>query len=316
MVFTFNHFHSIQLTWPTMLAGVYITGSQPLPSPSSSIGSSPSGALDRWGFVMSTISGDKAQSTGNPDGTSPSKAVLDDTEKAKHEVAEGISNVSLDSKPGVPPGPGPSLLTQQAPREGRSHDAGTAATASKADPASNVVVPSSPEVPVSTSAMSIDSHKLPRIASSSSSSSRVEPFPFERITVKIADLGNATWTDHHFTDDIQTRQYRCPEVILGAKWGTSADIWSAACLVSLHVACSDSSLIPCGRSLNCSQAETICLIQLQGRAIARMTIISRRSLSFLANSQRMSHLLASILRNSLIAKASCPPLIPPDLANL
>ncbi len=29
----------------------------------------------------------------------------------------------------------------------------------------------------------------------------------------------ATWIEHHFTDDIQTRQYRCPEVILGAKWG-------------------------------------------------------------------------------------------------
>ena len=41
----------------------------------------------------------------------------------------------------------------------------------------------------------------------------------------------ATWTEHHFTDDIQTRQYRCPEVILGAKWGPTADIWSAACLV-------------------------------------------------------------------------------------
>jgi len=49
--------------------------------------------------------------------------------------------------------------------------------------------------------------------------------------VKIADLGNATWTEHHFTDDIQTRQYRCPEVILGGKWGPSADIWSVACVI-------------------------------------------------------------------------------------
>ncbi|KAI4524606.1 kinase-like protein [Schizophyllum commune Loenen D] len=53
----------------------------------------------------------------------------------------------------------------------------------------------------------------------------------ETITVKIADLGNATWVDHHFTDDIQTRQYRCPEVIIGAKWGPSADVWSVACLI-------------------------------------------------------------------------------------
>ncbi|GAB5586687.1 hypothetical protein Unana1_01587 [Umbelopsis nana] len=53
---------------------------------------------------------------------------------------------------------------------------------------------------------------------------------FDEIVVKIADLGNACWVDHHFTDDIQTRQYRSPEVIVGAKWGISADVWSLACM--------------------------------------------------------------------------------------
>ena len=52
-----------------------------------------------------------------------------------------------------------------------------------------------------------------------------------RINVKIADLGNACWVHHHFTNDVQTRQYRSPEVILGAKWGASADVWSMACMV-------------------------------------------------------------------------------------
>lgn len=51
------------------------------------------------------------------------------------------------------------------------------------------------------------------------------------IRVKIADLGNACWTFKHFTNDIQTRQYRSPEVILGADWGCSADIWSIGCLI-------------------------------------------------------------------------------------
>jgi serine/threonine-protein kinase SRPK3 len=53
------------------------------------------------------------------------------------------------------------------------------------------------------------------------------------ISVKIADLGNACWTNQHFTNDIQTRQYRSPEVILGAKWGASTDIWSMACMVGV-----------------------------------------------------------------------------------
>lgn len=53
----------------------------------------------------------------------------------------------------------------------------------------------------------------------------------EIISVKIADLGNACWVGHHFTNDIQTRQYRSPEVILGCKWGASTDVWSMACMV-------------------------------------------------------------------------------------
>ncbi|KAG6910565.1 hypothetical protein DXG01_009515 [Tephrocybe rancida] len=52
------------------------------------------------------------------------------------------------------------------------------------------------------------------------------------ITVKIADLGNATPSKKHYTEDIQTRQYRAPEAILGRRdWDARADIWSVACVV-------------------------------------------------------------------------------------
>ncbi|XP_055696076.1 SRSF protein kinase 2 isoform X3 [Lutzomyia longipalpis] len=50
------------------------------------------------------------------------------------------------------------------------------------------------------------------------------------IRVKIADLGNACYDYHHFTEDIQTRQYRSVEVLLGAPYNFTADIWSTACL--------------------------------------------------------------------------------------
>ncbi|KAH8419842.1 hypothetical protein KR009_003271, partial [Drosophila setifemur] len=51
-----------------------------------------------------------------------------------------------------------------------------------------------------------------------------------RLNVKIADMGNGCWFHHHFTDDIQTREYRAVEVILGAGYDETADVWSAACL--------------------------------------------------------------------------------------
>ncbi|KAH7553641.1 hypothetical protein ACOSQ2_029870 [Xanthoceras sorbifolium] len=50
------------------------------------------------------------------------------------------------------------------------------------------------------------------------------------VKCKLVDFGNACWTYKQFTNDIQTRQYRCPEVILGSKYSTSADLWSFACI--------------------------------------------------------------------------------------
>lgn len=50
------------------------------------------------------------------------------------------------------------------------------------------------------------------------------------IKVKIVDLGNACWEYHHYCEDIQTRQYRCLEVLLGATYSFPADIWSTACV--------------------------------------------------------------------------------------
>jgi serine/threonine-protein kinase SRPK3 len=49
--------------------------------------------------------------------------------------------------------------------------------------------------------------------------------------IKIADLGNGCWTHHHFQPEIQTRQYRSPEVILGINYNETADTWSFACML-------------------------------------------------------------------------------------
>ncbi|KAI8974159.1 kinase-like domain-containing protein [Trametes punicea] len=216
---------------------VFITGSQPLPSPSSSFGST--SHLDRWAFGMSKIEGG-GSGPGSVGSASKVKAGSDDgaasgegSSKEKRadsteQAAERIGNVTLESSPfgektrpdaGKTRQTGPSLLSQQAPTAGGSQPVAS----SSSQPAPAAPPPydepmNSPEPPLSTSAMSVDG--MPH--------SVYEP---DKITVKIADLGNATWVEHHFTDDIQTRQYRCPEVILGAKWGPSADIWSVACII-------------------------------------------------------------------------------------
>merc|ERR1711865_503585 len=56
-------------------------------------------------------------------------------------------------------------------------------------------------------------------------------FDHPSVAYKVADLGNACWVERHFSDDIQTRQYRSPETVINAGYDTSADVWSLACMI-------------------------------------------------------------------------------------
>lgn len=84
---------------------------------------------------------------------------------------------------------------------------------------------------VDTSNANISTHDLTK-HSDSAKDPAFEVYPVE---VKIADLGNACWVDRHFTEDIQTRQYRSLEVIIGAGYDCSADIWSTVSFVPLKL---------------------------------------------------------------------------------
>ncbi|KAK6910656.1 hypothetical protein I203_104688 [Kwoniella mangroviensis CBS 8507] len=283
--------------------GLFIVGSQPLPSPSSSYSSSP--MLDKYGFGMSKISGVDAFPTSN----SVAGASLVKRATTTDALGNGMENVKLGESglswektkaPAPPASTGPSLLSQQmsaappspslqptnAPPSSSTNPSGTA-TPSQTIISTPATTPDSgrnDEAKISTSVMSTESLSPPNHQSkpptsdnpplgqsssttgftTSPATSHVNnlqdqeahhdpddpsrdapvagdpnhlppPFPYdpvslERITVKIADLGNACWVDHHFTNDIQTRQYRCPEIILGTRWNQSVDIWSAACL--------------------------------------------------------------------------------------
>ncbi|SNX85196.1 related to dis1-suppressing protein kinase dsk1 [Melanopsichium pennsylvanicum] len=240
--------------------GIFITGSQPLPSPSSSLGSSP--MFDKWAFGMSKIdkpsmsdsengfrSGASSEAAGSKGG---SLATSKEREKATEVIGQGISQLSTNGSSsvptdsfgsrmttGAPQQKGPSLLSLGAPRVPQEPEQASSALSS--EPAAE---PTDSPSPMSMDSPSPTNHNEPSPmdqgmhppAPAAGDPNTLPPPPpydpssLERITVKIADLGNACWVDHHFTNDIQTRQYRCPEVILGAKWGPSADMWSASCM--------------------------------------------------------------------------------------
>ncbi|XP_043563716.1 SRSF protein kinase 3-like isoform X3 [Chiloscyllium plagiosum] len=58
----------------------------------------------------------------------------------------------------------------------------------------------------------------------------LNPTHAEEIGVKIVDLGSGCWMFKHVSEEIQTRQYRALETILGTGYGSPADIWSTACM--------------------------------------------------------------------------------------
>mmetsp|Transcript_28279 Transcript_28279/g.39318 ORF Transcript_28279/g.39318 Transcript_28279/m.39318 type:complete len:485 (-) Transcript_28279:51-1505(-) len=53
----------------------------------------------------------------------------------------------------------------------------------------------------------------------------------EDAEIKLCDLGNSCQEGHVHSRIISTRQYRSPEVIIGAEVGTKTDMWSLGCLV-------------------------------------------------------------------------------------
>jgi len=75
--------------------------------------------------------------------------------------------------------------------------------------------------------------------------------------VKIADLGSACWTTQHFSDRIQTREYRSPEVIVGLEYGPPTDVWSTACM-AFELATGDTLFQPNGAEESTRDADHLC----------------------------------------------------------
>ncbi|GAV81556.1 Pkinase domain-containing protein [Cephalotus follicularis] len=65
------------------------------------------------------------------------------------------------------------------------------------------------------------------------------------VRCKVVDFGNACWVDKQFAEEIQTRQYRAPEVILRSGYSFSVDMWSFAC-TAFELATGDMLFAPKG----------------------------------------------------------------------
>ncbi|XP_047450778.1 SRSF protein kinase 1a isoform X2 [Mugil cephalus] len=118
----------------------------------------------------------------------------------------------------------------------------------------------------------------------------LEPLNADKIKVKIADLGNACWVHKHFTEDIQTRQYRSLEVLIGSGYSTPADIWSTACM-AFELATGDYLFEPhSGEDYSRDEDHIALIIELLGSVPRKLIMTGKYSKDFFTKKGDLKHI--------------------------
>uniref|UniRef100_A0A3B4CK06 non-specific serine/threonine protein kinase n=1 Tax=Pygocentrus nattereri TaxID=42514 RepID=A0A3B4CK06_PYGNA len=132
----------------------------------------------------------------------------------------------------------------------------------------------------------------------------LEPLNSDKIKVKIADLGNACWVHKHFTEDIQTRQYRSLEVLIGAGYSTPADVWSTACM-AFELATGDYLFEPhSGEDYSRDEDHLALIIELLGRIPRHYALCGKFSQEYFGRTDHIAliiELLGMVPRKLIMA---------------
>ncbi|XP_039972150.1 SRSF protein kinase 2-like isoform X2 [Xiphias gladius] len=118
----------------------------------------------------------------------------------------------------------------------------------------------------------------------------LKPQNADKILIKIADLGNACWVHKHFTEDIQTCQYRSVEVLIGADYNTPADIWSTACM-AFELATGDYLFDPqSGATFSRAEDHIAHIIELLGPLPSQFALSGRNSKRYFNRKGQLQHI--------------------------
>ncbi|XP_045931334.1 SRSF protein kinase 3-like [Micropterus dolomieu] len=118
----------------------------------------------------------------------------------------------------------------------------------------------------------------------------LKPENADKIQIKIADLGNACWVHKHFTEDIQTCQYRSVEVLIGADYGTPADIWSTACM-AFELATGDYLFDPqSGATFSREEDHIAHIIELLGPLPSQFALSGKNSKQYFNRKGQLRHI--------------------------
>ncbi|KAL0431020.1 UNVERIFIED_CONTAM: SRSF protein kinase [Sesamum radiatum] len=94
---------------------------------------------------------------------------------------------------------------------------------------------------------------------------------------KVVDFGNACWESKPLAQEIQTRQYRAPEVILESGYSCPVDMWSFAC-IAFELATGEMMFTPTGADGYTEDEDHLALMmELLGKIPRKMTACGARS---------------------------------------
>ncbi|KAE8707176.1 SRSF protein kinase 1 [Hibiscus syriacus] len=97
---------------------------------------------------------------------------------------------------------------------------------------------------------------------------------------KVVDFGNACWADKRFAEEIQTRQYRAPEVILQSGYSFSVDMWSFAC-IAFELATGDMMFAPnTGEGFSEDEDHLALMMEILGKMPRKIAVGGARSKDF------------------------------------
>ncbi|XP_050378538.1 uncharacterized protein LOC126795807 [Argentina anserina] len=100
------------------------------------------------------------------------------------------------------------------------------------------------------------------------------------VRCKVVDFGNACWAGKQLAEEIQTRQYRAPEVILRSGYTYSVDMWSFAC-TAFELATGDMLFAPkMGQGFSEDEDHLALMMELLGKMPRKIAVGGARSKDF------------------------------------
>jgi serine/threonine-protein kinase SRPK3 len=136
--------------------------------------------------------------------------------------------------------------------------------------------------------------------------------------IKISDFGNSCYNNNKTSDEIQTRYYRAPEIILNCPYNKTIDIWSVGCII-YELLTGDLLFDPDSKLVNKDKHHLYWMEQLLGKIPQQMINKSKRKKYLFNKEGQLKNLNIDVplwdLKNLLIEKYNIDKIVAEEISD-